>query len=135
MIENCNSDEISTRQCELICQRTFIHTKCPNCYASALSTQLLGVQFDNDGRSVECTINDYAKCNQKTNEIDDRMTECLADCQPACSYWKYDLEVLPRATTGSPGVTVIAPIGEYIEFTQSYAYTWFKVVADIGGLM
>lgn len=137
LIDDCNSDDISTRQCELMCQRTLIHKKCAQCYASSLHTQLLGVNVDNDGRNVECTINDYAICNQKTNDTNNELKECLASCLPACSYWKYDLSVLPRdrGSYDQIGTTVIAPIGEYIEFTQSRAYTWFKVIADIGGLM
>jgi hypothetical protein len=134
LITDCNSEDVSTRQCELMCQRAFIHSKCAQCYASSLHTQLLGVEVDNDGRNVECTIYDYAKCNQKTNTTDDKMKHCLASCMPGCSYWKYDLSVLTR-DTGVLGTTVVAPIGEYIEFAQSRAYTWFKVVADIGGLM
>ena len=30
---------------------------------------------------------------------------------------------------------LIVPLNDYVEFKQKYAYTWYKVVADFGGLL
>ena len=67
------------------------------------------------------------------------MKKCLASCLPACSYWNYELTYVESHTktknTDSMETILIAPISDYIEFTQRRAYTWFKIVAEIGGLL
>jgi hypothetical protein len=139
LITECNVDNVSTRQCELLCRQKFIRTKCTKCRSSGLNSQLLGVKINED--LVECTIADYKQCyrrgneSRETDEKDDVMKQCVKGCQPACSYLSYDLSVGEPVDSSYNGTTLIAPVSDYVEFQQRPAYTWFKVVADCGGLM
>jgi hypothetical protein len=148
LITQCNKDNVSTRQCELLCRQKFIHSKCTTCRSSTLNTQLLGVRMDTD--LPECTIAEYTKCyrkgmqdNSQSDEQDESLTKCYNNCQPACSYLNYDLSYaetvsdvsFAKADVVLPETTLIAPVSDYVTFQQRSAYTWFKVVADCGGLM
>jgi hypothetical protein len=139
LITECNEDNVSTRQCELLCQQKFIHSKCTTCRSSTLNTPLLGVRMDTN--LPECTIADYTNCyrndgkNQESDLKDDNLKQCLGKCQPACSYFSYDLSYAVLDGSFDNGTTLIAPVSDFVEFQQRRAYTWMKVVADCGGLM
>ncbi len=134
-IVDCNEDNISTRQCQLMCHRKYIQSKCSACYPSSLTSHLLGVSVGNEQNKPACSINEYAECMRlRDNATDAEMKECLAACRPACSYWNYDMSVVERSNNPL-GTTLIAPTSDYIEFAQQRAYTVFGIVADIGGLL
>ena len=62
------------------------------------------------------------------------MNECLLKCLTPCDYWKYELSSERINGTKSRN-TLIAPLNDYVYFVQKPAYTWYKVVADFGGLL
>jgi hypothetical protein len=134
-IIDCNEDNVSTRQCQLMCQKKYMQTKCTECYPSSLTGHLLGVNVKNDKNLRECTINEYSLCARNhDNSTDKQMKACLAACLPACSYWNYDFTAV-ESVGRTIGTTLIVPTNDFIEFPQRRAYTWFGVVADIGGLL
>lgn len=63
------------------------------------------------------------------------MRDCLALCKPACDYWEYELTHEEIKNGEKYTERLIVPLNDYVEFTQDWGYTWYKVVADIGGLM
>ena len=150
LITDCNSDNLSTRQCQLLCRREFIRKKCQHCRPVSMDMRLVG-KIVADNSLPTCTINDYKKLvfrqswqiyynvnrcyNDSFNdEKDVGMNECLSKCVSPCDYWKYELSTERTNGTQSRN-TLIAPLNDYVEFIQKSAYTWYKVVADFGGLL
>lgn len=66
LITECNDENVSARQCQLLCRRTFLNNRCSNCRASTLADQLLGIKTDNKTEMdrVPCTIETYNNCYQ-----------------------------------------------------------------------
>lgn len=95
----------------------------------------MGVPINNNRKQMECTMSYYSDCTSKhDNETEAGLKRCLEDCRPACDYWNYDLQAV-ETPTGKTGTSLVVPTSDYIEFTQRRAYTWFGVIADIGGLL
>lgn len=67
LVTECNEENISTRQCQLLCRRKFLHNRCSNCRPSTLADELLGVKVNNetDLNQVPCTIQMYDNCYPK----------------------------------------------------------------------
>ncbi len=165
LIVDCNDENVSTRQCQLLCRRKYLRSRCATCRPSTLADQLLGV---NSTRNVTesgqraCTIKQYNGCYPEgkldtclylylyiyiyitggandTSGTDASMQSCLASCKPACDYWEYELthdEIRDGRQSHQSNIEyLIVPLNDYVEFTQSWAYTWYKAMGDIGGLL
>ncbi len=56
----CNKDNLSTRQCQLVCRREHIRNLCAHCRPVSLERQIMGVNVTSDNLS-ECTVQDYSR--------------------------------------------------------------------------
>src|SRR5690349_20420773 len=71
-----------------------------------------------------------------TIEDDKKMSACLRACKPGCDYWVYELTHTEKGVTSADSKEeLIVPLNDYVQITQKYAYTWYKVIADFGGLL
>lgn len=132
---DCNNDYVSLRQCQLICRRKFLYRQCPFCQPASLDTQMLGFQLPYSSQFA-CTIADYDKCSGSESTSTDRqeMKQCVDQCRPPCTYVQYEFTSTSRE--GEPnGTTLIAPVNDFVDFDERPAYSWFKVIAECGGLM
>jgi hypothetical protein len=132
LIDECNEHNIATRQCQLLCRRDILERRCGMCRSVALNSQLLGMRIGGDNMNAPaCTLSSYKQCG---NVSEYELQQCVHACKPACSNHAYELTTTTRSS-GVNGTTLVIPSSDYIQFTQSEAYTWFEVVADCGGLM
>jgi hypothetical protein len=60
LITDCNSDNLSTRQCQLLCRQEYIHKLCSHCRPLSLDIRLIGKSVEHNDLPT-CTINDYTK--------------------------------------------------------------------------
>ncbi len=75
--------------------------------------------------------------NSSNDDKNTSLNACLLKCSSPCEYWRYELltDKLANGAQNKSLNTLIAPLNDYTDFVQRPSYTWFKVVADFGGLL